>query len=207
MFFKDRYEAGVKLAEIVSKSPLIKGRWDVIGIARGGVVIASEIARRLRVNPKVICVEEVNLNETAILAASSTGSGMVFTKGTNHFLPILTSSPNKAVQDFAEQTHEKQIRLAGSKSVYGNKVIVCDDGVVTARTLVTAIRSLKHYGVKEIVAAIPVVTPRIMERDDFSVIAWRVTKMTNPATGMFYKHFGDVEDAEVMSLLSKIKAA
>lgn len=201
MFFQDRKEAGIKLVEVISKSSMITEQWDVVGIVRGGVVIAHEIARNLNVKAKAICIDEMILDETSVLIASSIGSGMIFDTKATHFLPDLAHSDVPDICEFAQLTHSRYIEFTGRDTVYGNNVLICDDGVVSGKTLVTAVQCFRHYGVKNIAAAIPVVTPRIIEQSNFPVFTWRITKMKNPTTGAFYVNFDDVEDAEVMSLL------
>jgi putative phosphoribosyl transferase len=206
MFFKDRYEASAKLAEIIDQQRL-KGQWDVVGIARGGVVIAKEIAKLYKTKPKSICVEDI-LGKDFVFAASSLGSGILFTdydaNEWGQFIPDQTKTLRMPkLNEVFQAAKEKQERLTRNRPTqYGQQVILCDDGVVSGRTLFTAIKSLKHAGVKTVVAAIPVVFPWVLQ-NKFKVITWRVSKMTNPATGMFYNNFEDVPDEEVISILEK----
>ncbi len=88
MFFKDRHDAGYKLAEIVKHQ--IDGDWDIVGIAKGGVIIAEEIAKSLGTKPKVICIEKNYLSMHGNLTVSSLGSGVVFGKKRNTFLPDIS---------------------------------------------------------------------------------------------------------------------
>lgn len=202
MFFDDRYDAGARLAQIVKEKMPDGHDWDIVGIARGGVIIAGEIAKIFGAKAKAICVEDLHTKQN-ILAISSLGSGMVFGKkspGDIVFVPNAEKSQVTGAQKLFQRTREKQIRFAGPVTEYGPKVLLCDDGVVSGITLVTAVRCLKHYGVKEVAVAIPVVLPWV-EQQGFSVFTWRVTKMSNPATGIFYKRFEDTEDEEVIQIL------
>jgi len=195
MFFDDRYDAGEKLAQIVKSQS--KDRWDVVGIARGGIVIADQIARALNVETKAICVEDI-LTKQGYLTISSLGSGMLFGKK-NQFIK------NASTYDIGLYLGSlgKQQRITGNlPSNYGSRVLLCDDGIVSGRTVVTAIQCLKNYGVKTVAVAIPVVLPWVLTQG-FQVFAWRVSKMTNPTTGMFYKNFDDTTDLEAAELLRK----
>lgn len=202
MFFKNRGDAGIKLSKIVLDFSLPVKEWDIVGIARGGVIIANEIARALESKPKAICIEEMELDKDAVLVASSTGCGIVFDGDYSQFVPSLLSSKKSKIRRFAKQTYKRQISFARRNTAYKKNVLICDDGVVSARTLITAVLALRHYGVKKVVAAIPVVTSQLIDQSNFPIIAWRITKMKNPATGIFYYSFDDVEDSEVVSILS-----
>lgn len=205
MFFKNRREAGTKLAEIILSSGVFSSQWDVVGIARGGVIIANEIAKVLNTRPKAICVEDLRIAGNALLTISSLGSGAIFTDGPDGqmgmFIPDLTRFETLKIQELVKNVNDKHLRLAGFPTTYGERVLLCDDGVVSGRTLLTAFQSLKHARVSEIAVAIPVVFPWVAEQTNFRVFTWRVTKMTRPATGMFYNSFGDTEDAEVIEIL------
>lgn len=205
MFFKDRREAGTKLAEIVLNSGVFSSQWDVVGIARGGVIIADEIAKVLNTKPKAICVEDLRIAGNALLTISSLGSGVIFTDGPDGqmgvFIPDLTRFETLKTRELVKNVNDKHLRLAGSLTAYGKQVLLCDDGIISGQTLLTAFQSLKHSGVSEIAVAIPVVLPWVVNQNNFRVFTWRVTKMTRPTTGMFYNSFDDTEDAEVIEIL------
>ncbi len=205
MFFKNRREAGTKLAEIVLSSGVFSSQWDVVGIARGGVIIADEIAKVLNTRPKAICIEKLHIAGNTLLTISSLGSGVIFTDGPDGqmgmFIPDLSRFKTPKTQELIKNVNDKHLRLAGSPTTYGERVLLCDDGVVSGRTLLTAVQALRYSGVSDIAVAIPVVLPWVTSRKDFPVFTWRMTKMTRPATGMFYNSFDDTEDAEVIKIL------
>jgi putative phosphoribosyl transferase len=201
MFFKDRYEASAKLAEIVAQHRF-KGQWDVVGIARGGVVIAKEIAKLFKTKPKSICVEDF-LGDDFVLAASSLGSGALFDDKAGPmglFVPDISKIKVTRMEDLLLESTKKQERFAKTPTKYGPRIILCDDGIVSGRTVFTAVQALQHYGVKQIAVAIPVILPWVLEQG-IKIISWRVSKMSNPSTGMFYKSFEDTSDEEVTSIL------
>ena len=203
MFFKDRSDAGKRMADIVISSGLT-GKWDVVGIARGGVVIAAEISKALNVGIKSICVEEAEISKKSIIAVSSLGSGILFQEGLrSDFIPIVGELNGKIAMETAIKAREKQLKLAGRDNDYGKRILLCDDGVVSGRTLITAVRSLMANGALEIIAVIPVILPWVANQKEFRVISWRTTKMTNPTTGVFYYDFRDVPDEDVMLMLKE----
>lgn len=207
MFFDDRRDAGRKMTEIVKALPDDFSSWDVVGIARGGVIIAAEVARMLGKTPKAICVEDLKLGEEQLLVATSLGSGMIFGVpgmdgqiGT--FISDLNVISGEDVPEFLAEVAAKGVRLMGNdKVVYGEKILLCDDGLVTGRSLLAAISALRYAGVQEVAAVIPVVLPWAATQEDFRIITWRVTKMTRPATGLFYRSFSDTPDEDVITAL------
>ena len=202
MFFENRYDAGERIAQIVKQQ--INNQWDIVGIARGGVIIAGEIAKALGTKAKAICVEDLFMKK-GVLVSSSLGSGVafdgVFFGESGKFIVDVSNCGIPGAQKLFQKTKKKQIGFAGTATNYGTKVLICDDGVISGRTLLTAVQSLRHYGVSQVAVAIPVILPWVAAQSDFPVFTWRVTKMTSPATGMFYKEFDDTMDEEVIRIL------
>lgn len=205
MFFDDRYDAGRQVAGVVGAQEADFSSHDVVGIARGGVIVANEVASSLGVATKAICVEDLWIDEKTLLVGTSLGSGMLFTNfkdgAVGEFVPKLSEVPSDKVQEFINEINKKYGRLAGQPTQYGERMLLCDDGIVSGRSMITAIHSLRHVGVREIVAVVPVVLPWVVEQNGFPVITWRVTKMSRPATGMFYRSFDDTPDEDVIRIL------
>jgi|GEM_PF-2127805 len=103
----------------------------------------------------------------------------------------------------AAKAREKQLKLAGQDNGYGKRILLCDDGVVSGRTLITAVRAFMANGASEVIAIIPVILPWVANQKEFRVISWRTTKMANPTTGIFYYDFRDVPDEDIMLMLKK----
>lgn len=199
MFFQNRREAGAMLAPIVNQH--FPGNWDIVGIARGGVIIADEIAKTRGVRPKSICVEEI-FRKKDIITASSLGSGLMFKNRYNRFIQDVSEIGLKE-RVLVKRVKKKQKTFAGPVTDYGPRVLICDDGVVSGMTLLTAVQSFRHNGAIEVAAAVPVALPWLMEQKDFPVATWRVTKMKHPSTGIFYFSFDDADEEEVSAALKK----
>lgn len=213
MFFENRSDAGRKLADILLKKGGFS-QWVVIGIARGGVIVASQISEALGIGLKAICVEEFS-SQKGFLVATSLGSG--------HFYPNSDEEDGMFVPDVsALQLNGKSDRFAKfleslkQRSMLYNdghefrpeaeRVILCDDGLVSGMSAFTAIDSLKMAGIQEIVLAIPVVPPWLLKSGiKAEIVTWRITTMENPATGMFYKEFNDTPDGDVIESVRKAK--
>lgn len=205
MFFSDRREAGRQLARVVASRGDFSS-WDIVEIARGGVIIANEIAMTLGAVPKAICAEDTRIYGKTILVATSLGSGTVFNS-------VVDGNPGefigqireiKELKGFIDDIDAKHDRLIGLEPrTYGKKILLCDDGIVSGRSVMATINSLRDAGTEEIVVAIPVVLQWVSRQKDFPFITWRVTTMTRPATGIFYRSFEDTPDQEVFLALNR----
>jgi len=207
MRFRDRREAGQLLAE---KLDFLKGKEDVIvlGIPRGGVVVAHEVARAIGAPLDVYITRKIGAPynpELAIGAVASDG-GMVL----DHDLIQQLGVP----EDYIEKETERQRREIERRAreyrgdrppldLAGKTVVVVDDGVATGATTMATLRALKKQGLKELILAIPVGPPDTVK--ELGKEADRVICLSTPrlfwAVGSFYAVFDQTSDAEVKQLL------
>lgn len=206
--FIDRHDAGKKLALQLAK---YKNKQDVliIGLPRGGVVLAYEVALFLKQPLDVICPRKIGApsnEELAIGAITETGQGY-FNDPLIHTLGV----PLEYIQ--SECTRQKAVakmRLERFRkdlppiAFAGKTVIVVDDGLATGATMKAAIQSIKNQNAKTIVVAVPVSPPDTAEEiqamcDELICLA---TPWNFQAVGQFYETFGQTEDDEVVALLS-----
>jgi putative phosphoribosyl transferase len=211
MLFKDRRDAGRQLVPQLNK---YKDQKDVIvlGLAKGGMVTAYEVASGLNVPLNVVVVRKIGApgnEELAIGAIAEHGEG-VFNE---HLISILGVS-----QDYLKKEIERQKKIlkerldryrgnAPSPSLNSKKVILVDDGIATGASMRVAIKSVRDAGAKKIVLAIPVAAPdslRKIEREVDEVIC-----LSSPvffeAVGAFYRAFEQTSDEEVIHLLATSK--
>jgi predicted phosphoribosyltransferase len=118
----------------------------------------------------------------------------------------------------AEETARQQEQIARRLELYrngaklapldGQTVILVDDGVATGATLKAALATLRCEGLKMLIAAIPVAPPETAREIESTVDAWvcLATPAWFGAVGQFYRDFTQVSDAEVVELLSRVKA-
>jgi putative phosphoribosyl transferase len=206
MFFKNRTDAGERLSKTIGALGKDFTGWDVVGIARGGVIVAAPIAENLGLPLSSISIDDFELPKS-ILAVTSFGSGVIFWDDyEKHPIIIddLNSLKDPELTEFFAKLLAKHIRFNGGKPQLGARVILVDDGLVSGRSIFTAVAALKQQGVLEIAVAIPVVPPWFVNQTrNFDVIAWRVTKMKNPTTGIFYFSFADTPDEDVVDAIKK----
>jgi putative phosphoribosyl transferase len=205
--FHDRSDAGRKLAPLVAK---YKKQKDVIvlGLPRGGVVTAFEVALFLEVPLDIICPRKVGAPqnpELALGAVTETGKGFF----NNDLIERLGVSTRYLEEEIAKEKLRAQTRLSLYRKdrpplhLQGKTVLLIDDGVATGATMKAAILAVKDQKAAKIIVAVPVSPPDTAEEiremvDEFVSIA---TPSLFQAVGQFYRNFGQTEDAEVIALL------
>jgi len=209
MHFQDRHEAGQLLAEELAP---LRGQKDliVLGIPRGGVVVAYEVAKRLEAPLDVYITRKIGAPynpELAIGAVASDGTVVL-----DHTLIARVGASDDYVQAETErQRREIERRLAayrGSRSeldLEGKTVILVDDGIATGATVLASLRAIKQHKPAQLILAVPVGPPDTIHL--LSQEADRVVCLYTPeifwAVGAFYAVFDQTSDAEVIQLLQE----
>lgn len=206
MVFSDRVEAGTLLGEKVMALSL--RRPLVLGVPRGGVVVAAQVAARLSAPLDVIVPRKIRAPRNPELAIGAVGpeGEVVVDRGLVH---LVGASEAYLAEEAARQREEIKRRVDRYRrglppwEAAGKDVVVVDDGVATGYTVVAALRSLKRQAPASLTLAVPVAPaealPRLRQEAD------RVVCLATPepfyAVGQFYRHFPQVSDEEVVELL------
>jgi predicted phosphoribosyltransferase len=205
--FRNRAEAGRDLARLLDK---YRGPGTlVLGLPRGGVVVAAAVAQDLGCEQSVIVSRKIGApdNPEYALGAVAEGGGAVINEPEVAALG-LTSVWLEAEIRRQEEEIARRIELyrfgAPLPVIRDRPVIVVDDGVATGLTMLAALRTLRNQGARVVVMATPVIPPMTLDRlrpecDEAIVI---VAPEPFYAVGMFYQDFEQVEDDEVIRLLS-----
>lgn len=213
MIFANRAEAGRSLAWRLEK---YAQRDDVIvlGIPRGGVPVAFEVARVLRAPLAVFLLRKLGLPGHEELAFGAIASGGV--RVLDRQILRTLSIPSREVEPItARAQQELERREAAYRvgesllSVTGRIVILVDDGIATGASILAGIRALRQLRPAKIVVAVPVAPRPVCE-----CLAYEVDEMVCVATpepfaavGQFYDDFSPVEDAQVIGLLARHQQA
>ncbi len=207
MQFRDRRDAGQRLAEALA---FLKGRKDllVLGIPRGGVVVATEVARALGAPLDVFIARKIGAPgnpELAIGAVASSGDVVL----DERLIAGLRVPADYIEAETARQRQEIARRRAASRGdrpppeFAGKTVVLVDDGVATGATTLAALRALRAAKPAELILAVPVGPPDTIAR--LSAEADRVICLHTPewfwAVGAFYVDFSQTTDEEVVRLL------
>lgn len=204
--FKDRKEAGQLLAE---KLLPFRQKKDTIllGIPRGGVVLAYEMKHQLELPLDVVVIKKIGFPGNQEFAIGATGLDSYFinekTVEDHHISEEYIQEQVKTKQREVKQRYEF---LRGDKPPYSLKdktAIVVDDGLATGATMIMAVQIINKESPQKVVVAVPVApadTVRKMEK-----VADKVICLLQPpyfrAIGQFYQDFRQVEDEEAKRLL------
>ena len=205
--FPNRAEAGRQLAE---KLVDYAGRDDVIvlGLPRGGVPVAYEVAQRLGVPLDVFVVRKLGVPGFEELALGAIASGGVRVLNED----VMRSLPN-ADQLIESVTEKETVELERREGAYRDGrpapelrdrvVILVDDGLATGATMRAAVAALRRRGVAKIVVAVPVGAPdtcREFEDEVDEIVCGAVPEFFQ-AVGQYYEDFSQTSDEEVRELL------
>ena len=206
--FANREEAGQLLAE---KLLDYTGRDDVIvlGLPRGGVPVAFEVAQRLRVPLDVFIVRKLGVPGFEELAVGAIASGGVRVLNED----VARSLPNaeEVIESItARETAELQRREESYRDgrpapeLGGKTVILVDDGLATGATMRAAVAALRQRDVARIVVAAPVGAPETCREFEHEVdeIICAMAPDYFQAVGQYYEDFSQTSDEEVRELLA-----
>lgn len=209
MLFANRIEAGKLLAKALIK---YKKNSDaiILGLPRGGVVVAYEVAKELQLPLDITCPRKIGAPfslEYAIGAITETGEG-IFNDEVIRRYDISKEYLHDAIETEKQKArHRLDIFRKGlpPRVLKGKTVILIDDGLATGFTMKAAIQSVKSEGAKKIVVAVPVAPSDTVEElepmvDELIVLS---TPMYFQAIGQFYRDFTQVEDEEVEQIMKK----
>jgi len=205
MLFKDRKDAGRQLAAELQLLNIKDGL--IIGLPRGGVVVAAEIARMLHLPLDVIIVRKLGAPFNPELAIGALVEDHVFLN--QEFVREFGIDQAYIQSEIAREKKEASRRLAlyrhgrSSPVFKGKTVIVVDDGIATGATMRVSLDHLKSKGAKRLIIAVPVAPPDTLEhlkKEGFEIICL-YTPPSFAAVGEFYESFPQVQDAEVIKLL------
>jgi len=207
--FPNRIEAGRILAENLEK---YADRDDVIvlGLPRGGVPVANEVAKRLRAPLDVFIVRKLGVPGFEELAAGAIASGgvRVLNEEVMRAIPYAEEAIEAVtVRETAELERREQIYREGrpSPELRDRTVILVDDGLATGATMRAAVKALRQRGVAKIVVAVPVGPPdtcREIEQEADETICLSTPPFFQ-AVGQYYEDFSQTSDEDVRELLSQ----
>lgn len=205
MAFLNRADAGRQLADALR----VRSALDtvIVGVTRGGVPVAAEIARALGV-PLEICV----VRKLVVRRDVSIVIGALAENGATYFDPAELARFNITAAELAESiTRESAevrrlavlLRPARPLELRGRDVIVVDDGVVTGLTVRAAAFAIRARGVHSTELAAPVGATHVIEqlRADFDRVTVLEADPDLVAVGARYAEFWPVSDAEIVTAL------
>jgi predicted phosphoribosyltransferase len=183
----------------------------VLGLPRGGVPVAYEVAGALNLPLDIFVVRKLGApghEEFALGSIASGGICLVNYEFVNA-LRVSEAVLNEIIQREERELERRERLYRGNKpplAVEGKTVIIVDDGLATGLTMRAAVSAIKKLGPKEIVVAVPVCAPITCEELRKDVDVWCVCAQAPEhfqAVGLWYRDFEQTSDQEVQNLLAK----
>ncbi len=204
--FTDRADAGRRLVRrlrhLRAEDPV------VLGLPRGGVPVAHEVARDLGAPLDVIVVRKLGVPGRPEVAMGAVGEGGVLVVNED---VVEAAGVDRPQFEAVEQRERAELgsrarRFRGSRpptSLAGRTALVVDDGIATGATARAACAVVRAAGARRVVLAVPVCSPRTARRlrDEVDELVVLEAPDGLAAVGQAYADFGPVPDAEVVSLV------
>ena len=209
LMFKDRVDAGrllaMQLKEYANQPDLL-----VLGLPRGGVPVAFEVARALKAPLDVFLVRKLGTPGHEELAMGAIASGGVrilndmVVKGLNISNEVINQVAERELKEL--QQRERQYRGDNpGPELHNRTVILIDDGLATGTTMRAAAIALRQQQPARIIVAVPVAVPETCDefRDLVDEVVCAVTPRELYAVGLWYEDFSQTSDDEVIELLER----
>ncbi|MER3443418.1 MAG: phosphoribosyl transferase [Meiothermus sp.] len=207
--FADRYEAGQELAGALSRYAHRPDVW-VLGLPRGGVPVAYEVARALSVPLDVLVVRKLGAPRHEELAVGAIGPGgvRVLNQELVQHLGVGPEELEPIERRERAELERRQQAYRGQRSfpdLAGKTVILVDDGLATGATMRAAALAARAMHPARVVVAVPVASPDTCEA--LLEVADEVVALLQPepfqAVSLWYEHFSQTSDEEVQDLLRR----
>ncbi len=202
--FKDRKSASKLIA-----ADLAGKEWKdtiVLGIARGGVPVAAQVARELKLKWFPLLVQKIAMPsnpEYAIGAICEDVTPEWSSEWDPENLAELTPILQKAIKELKRQEQRWLGHAQGKRKIKGKRIILVDDGIATGLTMKAAINFCRREGAKKVIVYTPVTTKKI--KNELGKFADEVYALEAPTTlysvSQWYQNFDQVGDEQVDELL------
>jgi putative phosphoribosyl transferase len=212
MKFRDRTHAGQELARKLEK---YRDRADVLvlGLPRGGIPVAYEVAQHLRAPLDVFVVRKLGVpgHEELAMGAIATGGVRVLNQTVLVQLPIPDVLIDQVTAREGRELERREREYRDGRpapEIRGRTIILVDDGLATGSTMRAAVAALRQQAASHIVVAVPVSavdTCRSLAAEVDEIVCAR---MPQPfyAVGLWYEDFDQTSDEEVRELLARAAA-
>lgn len=205
--FEDRRDGGRQLAERLGR---YAGRDDVVvlGLPRGGVPVADEVAEALGVPLDVFLVRKLGVpgHEELAMGAIASGGVRVLNEDVVGAVGISPEEIEEVARRELQTLEQRERSYRGDRppiDVKARTAILVDDGLATGASMRAAVEALRHQRAGRIVVAVPTAPPETCEalRREVDEVVCTITPDPFVAVGLWYRDFAPVTDEEVAELL------
>jgi putative phosphoribosyl transferase len=209
MSYRDRRDAGARLASHLAQ---YVGRDDVVvlGLVRGGIPVAAEVARRLGVPLDALVVRKLGVPWAPEVAFGALGPGDLQVLNEDIAKRLAPEEIAAVVRHEAAELARRERRYRGGRpplDLAGRTAVIVDDGLATGATARAAIAVARQLGAARVVMAVPVGSDEAVAHLEALAdeVVCPLAPMYFGAVSRFYDDFGQVSDAEVVALLDTAK--
>jgi predicted phosphoribosyltransferase len=211
MVYQDRRAAGKLLA---TKLGRYSGRDDVVvlGLPRGGVPVAYEVAHALKAALDIFLVRKLGIpgHEEMAMGAIASGGVRVLNEEVVDYLGIPASVIDYITLKESRELYRREIAYRGDRpepDITGKTVILVDDGLATGSTIRAGAQALRQKQPARIVVAVPVSAPQSCDEYRIGVDEIVCAQTPEPflGVGQWYRDFSQTTDEEVSDLLERAR--
>jgi putative phosphoribosyl transferase len=209
--FRDRHQAGRELGVALGRyrdDPSV----IVLGLPRGGVPVAFEVADALHAPLDVFVVRKLGMpgHEEFAMGAIATGGALVLDEDVVRQLGIRESAIWAVIGTEQRELERREKEYRGDRpppDIAGRTVILVDDGLATGASMRVAVAALKQEHPGHIVVAVPIAPPETCDalRREADDVVCAVTPEPFYAVGLWYEDFTQTTDEEVHDLLGRAR--
>lgn len=213
-YFRDRHDAGTRLADLLLARSMIDSQTTIIGLLRGGMPIAASIAIAANARLGALAVRKLGFPSQPELAFGAIAMySHAYASYINEKLhtSALRQDGEHAIALTIEEAQNQLAVLADrfanyTPSIMRKTVIVCDDGLATGATMYAAIQVLEDLEAQRLMIAVPVAPAYLVS--EFAARGIEVICLNTPedftAVGAYYDDFSQVNELEILAMLSRL---
>jgi putative phosphoribosyl transferase len=212
MRFRDRTDAGRRLARELAHYA-DRDEVVVLGLPRGGVPVAYEVARELDAPLDVFLVRKLGVpgHEELAMGAIASGGVRVVNEQVVQATGMDEATIAAVAADEQRELERRERAYRGDRPLLdftGKTVILVDDGLATGSTMRAAALALREQGPRRTIIAVPVAARETCDalREDVDEIVCAVTPEPFYAIGLWYENFSQTTDEEVHACLAEARA-
>lgn len=182
----------------------------VLGLPRGGVPVAAEIARALKAPLDVMVVRKLGMpgHEEFAMGAIASGDITVLDEALVRRLRLDEDSLHTVIDKERRELARRETTYRGERAypdLHGRRVILVDDGIATGSSMLAAIRAVRQLGAAHCTLAVPVAPAETLDTlaDEVDEVVCVATPANFRAVGQWYVEFGQTSDDEVSACLAE----